>query len=117
MLTLAFNLYPVSATDLEFPAIYIEPAVTVDEELTPGKSQTIAADVAEPESNMPKDLEGQPPLPTYPARLLCFDIAPDRNCEAEFTLDVSTVAPEQQNGMTVVVKPLGRDRGAGTAQA
>jgi hypothetical protein len=42
MLTLTFNLYPVSATDLEFPAIYIEPAVTVDEELTPYKNYTIS---------------------------------------------------------------------------
>lgn len=42
MLTLAFNLYPVSATDLKFPAIYIEPAVTVDEELAPGKNYTIS---------------------------------------------------------------------------
>jgi hypothetical protein len=42
MLTLTFNLYPVSATDLEFPAIYIEPAVTADEELTPGKNYTIS---------------------------------------------------------------------------
>jgi len=42
MLTLAFNLYPVSATDLEFPAIYIEPAITVDEELTPYKNYTIS---------------------------------------------------------------------------
>jgi len=35
MLTLAFNIYPVSATDLEFPAIYIEPIITVDEKLNP----------------------------------------------------------------------------------
>jgi hypothetical protein len=86
------------------------------EKLLSGKSQTIAADVPEPESKGPEDLEAQPPLPTYPARLLCFDIAPDHNCEAEFTLDVSTVAPEQQSGMTVVAKPLGRDRGAGFRQ-
>jgi len=40
--TLAFKVNSVPPAEFEFPALYIEPAITVDEELTLGKNYTIS---------------------------------------------------------------------------